>query len=293
MKRQKLDFNSKLWKSTEKGKTRQLLKLVAFQSSLPRISISESEPGDSSRSDEDGTELQTFAPLVYIPLRLESVLNTTYSGILNQVRIILLITNRAATNQTPELLDFVKKMASITINPPKTIFDLNLKSMMPFGAELPHVARVSCHQSDKYERAFDETLDVLRYKSESGRPKEEGAEAHGLRNFFRNPVKWQNWMSKVRSATWTLLLVCLLYLLSNLPNVIVTAWEFVDMQSLQTEFFAFYMFSTDLVSLLVVAACAMRLPIYMLCNPELRRVITATIKLNIKPKIRQCKADYL
>ncbi|RCN30338.1 hypothetical protein ANCCAN_23887, partial [Ancylostoma caninum] len=69
--------------------------------------------------------------------------------------------------------------------------------------------------------------------------------------------------SKVRSATWTLLLVCLLYLLSNLPNVIVTAWEFIDMQSLQNEFFSFYMFSTDLVSLLVVVACAMRLPIYM------------------------------
>ncbi|CAJ0604729.1 unnamed protein product [Cylicocyclus nassatus] len=99
--------------------------------------------------------------------------------------------------------------------------------------------------------------------------------------------------SKVRSATWTLLLVCLLYLLSNLPNVIVTAWEFIDMQTLQNEYFAFYMFSTDLVSLLVVTACAMRLPIYMLCNPELRRMVTATIKLSIKPKIQQCKADYL
>ncbi|ETN83961.1 hypothetical protein NECAME_17310 [Necator americanus] len=99
--------------------------------------------------------------------------------------------------------------------------------------------------------------------------------------------------SKVRSATWTLLLVCLLYLLSNLPNVIVTAWEFIDMHSLQTEFFGFYMFSTDLVSLLVVTACAMRLPIYMLCNPELRRVITSTMRVNIKPKIQQCKADYL
>ncbi|PIO62276.1 hypothetical protein TELCIR_16176, partial [Teladorsagia circumcincta] len=100
--------------------------------------------------------------------------------------------------------------------------------------------------------------------------------------------------SKVRSATWTLLLVCLLYLLANLPNVIVTAWEFIDMKSLQTEFYAFYMFSTDLVSLLVVTACAMRLPIYMLCNPELRRVVTHTLQLHVmKPKIKQCKSEYL
>ncbi|VDO69478.1 unnamed protein product [Heligmosomoides polygyrus] len=99
--------------------------------------------------------------------------------------------------------------------------------------------------------------------------------------------------SKVRSATWTLLLVCLLYLLANLPNVIVTAWEFIDMHALQTRFYSFYMFSTDLVSLLVVTACAMRLPIYMLCNPELRRVVTHTMQFSVKPKIQQCKADYV
>ncbi|KAK6019178.1 hypothetical protein OSTOST_15196 [Ostertagia ostertagi] len=67
--------------------------------------------------------------------------------------------------------------------------------------------------------------------------------------------------SKVRSATWTLLLVCLLYLLANLPNVIVTAWEFIDMKSLQTEFYAVYMFCNDLVSLLLTRRnqpCAMQ-----------------------------------
>uniref|UniRef100_A0A0K0DF76 G_PROTEIN_RECEP_F1_2 domain-containing protein n=1 Tax=Angiostrongylus cantonensis TaxID=6313 RepID=A0A0K0DF76_ANGCA len=84
---------------------------------------------------------------------------------------------------------------------------------------------------------------------------------HGRRFSFRHKSK-----NKVRSATWTLLLVCLLYLLSNLPNVVVTAWEFIDMQTLQTEFYAFYMFSTDLISLLVVTACAMRLPIYMVIS---------------------------
>ncbi|KAK5964378.1 hypothetical protein GCK32_012075 [Trichostrongylus colubriformis] len=103
--------------------------------------------------------------------------------------------------------------------------------------------------------------------------------------------------TRVRSATWTLLLVCLLYLLANLLNVIVTAWEFIDMKTLQTEFYEFYMFSTDLVSLLVVAACAMRLPIYMLCNPELRRVVTHTLHLHLmksmKSKIQQGKTDYL
>ncbi|VDL77811.1 unnamed protein product [Nippostrongylus brasiliensis] len=116
--------------------------------------------------------------------------------------------------------------------------------------------------------------------------------AEGRRFSVRSESK-----TKVRSATYTLVLVCLLYILANLPNVIVTAWEFIDMQSLQTEFYAFYMFSTDLVSLLVVTACAMRLPIYMLCNPELRRVVTNTmrhaISLNVKPKIQQCKSEYL
>ncbi|KIH54850.1 hypothetical protein ANCDUO_15001 [Ancylostoma duodenale] len=67
----------------------------------------------------------------------------------------------------------------------------------------------------------------------------------------------------------------------------------MDENGLSSKFFSFYMFSTDLVSLLVVVACAMRLPIYMLCNPELRRVITNTMKVHIKPKIQQCKSDYL
>ena len=86
-----------------------------------------------------------------------------------------------------------------------------------------------------------------------------------------------NFQGKVRSATWTLLAVAVSYLLSNLVNVVVTAWEFLDMNGLQTElvgclivvhppifrYFDFYMFSTDVVSLLVVLACALRLPIYL------------------------------
>ncbi|CAJ0963315.1 unnamed protein product, partial [Mesorhabditis belari] len=78
---------------------------------------------------------------------------------------------------------------------------------------------------------------------------------------------------KVRAATKTLLLVCLTYLLSNLPNVIITAWEFIDINDLQKNHVDLYMFTTDLVSLLVMLACALRLPIYLLSNEELRLVV--------------------
>ncbi|VDM36790.1 unnamed protein product [Toxocara canis] len=76
--------------------------------------------------------------------------------------------------------------------------------------------------------------------------------------------------SRVRAATRSLLFVVFTYLLSNILNVIVTIWEYIDIESLQTRFIAFYIYSVDVVSLLTVLAGALRLPIYVSCQPQLR-----------------------
>ncbi|PAV62971.1 hypothetical protein WR25_03869 isoform D [Diploscapter pachys] len=79
--------------------------------------------------------------------------------------------------------------------------------------------------------------------------------------------------TQVRSATRSLLFLCLLYLLSNLPNVIISSIEFIDMEKLQTAYLDLYLFVTDLISFLVVCACALRLPIYLACNAEIRQLV--------------------
>ncbi|CAI5441361.1 unnamed protein product [Caenorhabditis angaria] len=79
--------------------------------------------------------------------------------------------------------------------------------------------------------------------------------------------------TNVKQATATMLFICVIYLICNATNVFITAWEFIDIKSLQDEFIIPYMLSADISSVLVVTACALRLPIYMLCNPELRRTI--------------------
>uniref|UniRef100_A0A0M3IGU3 G_PROTEIN_RECEP_F1_2 domain-containing protein n=1 Tax=Ascaris lumbricoides TaxID=6252 RepID=A0A0M3IGU3_ASCLU len=76
--------------------------------------------------------------------------------------------------------------------------------------------------------------------------------------------------SRVRAATRALVFVVFTYLLSNILNVIITIWEYIDIESLQTRFFAFYIYSVDVVSLLTVLAGALRLPIYVSCQPQLR-----------------------
>ncbi|VDK49277.1 unnamed protein product [Anisakis simplex] len=76
--------------------------------------------------------------------------------------------------------------------------------------------------------------------------------------------------SRVRAATRALVFVVFTYLLSNMLNVIVTIWEYIDIDSLHTRFFAFYIYSVDVVSLLTVLAGALRLPIYVSCQPQLR-----------------------
>uniref|UniRef100_A0AC34FPP9 Gustatory receptor n=1 Tax=Panagrolaimus sp. ES5 TaxID=591445 RepID=A0AC34FPP9_9BILA len=76
---------------------------------------------------------------------------------------------------------------------------------------------------------------------------------------------------KIRSATRLLVLVVFSYLIANVLNVLITAWEYVDFKSTQTEVaFEIYEVLTDVISVLYVFTCASRLFIYLLCNQEIR-----------------------
>ncbi|VDP01023.1 unnamed protein product [Heligmosomoides polygyrus] len=51
--------------------------------------------------------------------------------------------------------------------------------------------------------------------------------------------------SRVRAATRTLVFVVATYLLSNVLNVIITIWEYIDYESITVTFNTFYMFAVD------------------------------------------------
>lgn len=73
-----------------------------------------------------------------------------------------------------------------------------------------------------------------------------------------------------------LVLVACCYLACNLLNVVVTAWEFIDVESLMTpEARPLYTYSADLVSLLTLLSISVRLPIYYTCNSRIRREVNA------------------
>uniref|UniRef100_A0A0N5AJE1 G_PROTEIN_RECEP_F1_2 domain-containing protein n=1 Tax=Syphacia muris TaxID=451379 RepID=A0A0N5AJE1_9BILA len=76
---------------------------------------------------------------------------------------------------------------------------------------------------------------------------------------------------RVRDATRTTLMVIFTYLLSKLLNVFITIWEYIDKNSLTEDYLAFYMISTDVVSISTIIAGAFRLPIYVICQPDLRK----------------------
>uniref|UniRef100_A0A914US54 G-protein coupled receptors family 1 profile domain-containing protein n=1 Tax=Plectus sambesii TaxID=2011161 RepID=A0A914US54_9BILA len=82
----------------------------------------------------------------------------------------------------------------------------------------------------------------------------------------------------IRSATRMLVLVTCTYLLSNVLNVVVTAWEFIDLHSLlHPQMRPFYTYSSDFVSVLTVLSSAARLPIYCSCNARLRAEVFGTV----------------
>ncbi|VDM98810.1 unnamed protein product [Thelazia callipaeda] len=86
---------------------------------------------------------------------------------------------------------------------------------------------------------------------------------------------------KVRSATRLAVFVVCSYLMANVLNVLITAWEYIDFESAQTEeAFWIYETCTDVISVLYVLTCATRLLVYMSCNKEICNMILTTLKLN-------------
>uniref|UniRef100_A0A8R1I307 G_PROTEIN_RECEP_F1_2 domain-containing protein n=2 Tax=Caenorhabditis japonica TaxID=281687 RepID=A0A8R1I307_CAEJA len=84
--------------------------------------------------------------------------------------------------------------------------------------------------------------------------------------------------SAVRNATRTLVFVVFTYLLSNVLNVIIILWEYIDMELLTQQFETFYMFAVDVVSLSTIVFGALRLPIYVICQTNLRKEFAAQLK---------------
>nr|CDJ85536.1 Protein C47E8.3 [Haemonchus contortus] len=77
--------------------------------------------------------------------------------------------------------------------------------------------------------------------------------------------------ARIRAATRTLIILVCTYLMSNLLSVIITIWEYLDAASLFQKYLPFYVLSVALLSLLTVIASCLRLPIYITCQPLLRK----------------------
>lgn len=87
-----------------------------------------------------------------------------------------------------------------------------------------------------------------------------------------------------------LVLVVCTYLCSNSLNVALTVWEHVDFDSLFFEHRSFYAYGTDLVSVLAVIACALRFPIYVAYEPDVRAATFSLISsFGACKKVRQTK----
>ncbi|GMR59472.1 hypothetical protein PMAYCL1PPCAC_29667, partial [Pristionchus mayeri] len=71
--------------------------------------------------------------------------------------------------------------------------------------------------------------------------------------------------ARIRAATRTLVILIFTYLMSNCLGVLISLWEYIDMNSLYSNI------SVDIISFLSIVACALRLPIYLSCQPLLRK----------------------
>ena len=71
------------------------------------------------------------------------------------------------------------------------------------------------------------------------------------------------------------MLVCVVfcYLIANVLNVVVTVWEVIDFEGLRVEYYKVYTYAADTVSLLTILMCALRLPIYLLFNQQMRTAL--------------------
>ncbi|CAP32361.2 Protein CBG13583 [Caenorhabditis briggsae] len=87
-----------------------------------------------------------------------------------------------------------------------------------------------------------------------------------------NSEDLQKRKASARAATRTLVMVGCCYIFSNIINVILTSLEQTN-NELGIDYPDLYIVLIDLVSLLTTMACAARLPIYLYCQPVLRREI--------------------
>lgn len=81
----------------------------------------------------------------------------------------------------------------------------------------------------------------------------------------------------MRSASRLLVFIVSIYLSSNILNVIITAWEHISIDSIG-DYYEFYEFCTDIISVLTMVACLSRLPVYCACNSEIRTAIISALK---------------
>ncbi|EFO92083.1 hypothetical protein CRE_13722 [Caenorhabditis remanei] len=92
-----------------------------------------------------------------------------------------------------------------------------------------------------------------------------------------NSEDLQKRKASARAATRTLVMVGCCYIVSNIINVILTSLEQTN-NELADDHPDIYIVLIDLVSLLTTMACAARLPIYLYCQPVLRREIFLRFK---------------
>ncbi|KAK6753449.1 hypothetical protein RB195_012811 [Necator americanus] len=76
----------------------------------------------------------------------------------------------------------------------------------------------------------------------------------------------------VRTATKTLVLVVGCYLLSNLVSIIIGFWDHLASSHIKNYYYG-YLIASDIASLLTVFGCLMRLPIYCVSDPRIRKAV--------------------
>jgi hypothetical protein len=74
-----------------------------------------------------------------------------------------------------------------------------------------------------------------------------------------------------RAATRMLVAIVATYLVTNVVNLIITAWEHVNIDSLRALHHGrLYTYAADLSSILTITCGAVRMPIYYACNKDMR-----------------------
>lgn len=100
---------------------------------------------------------------------------------------------------------------------------------------------------------------------------------------YKRQSAWQceNKEKNLRAATKMLLSVISTYLLSNVLNVVITTFEYIDMDWLLSND-QFYTFSVDCINLLYVITSTTRLFIYLGCSEKIRQELCQLLNLGAK-----------